>query len=151
MSESISGSCLCGAIKVKLNNSALNVGNCYCSDCQKSAGGPYQCNAMFDTSDVGLEDPKGYAKLYVVPKEQTLSGIEKQKWFCGNCGCALFTRPMSLKGEKSFIKTGILDTAPGFQGSSPLDQLKPTAEIFTKDRPSYVKAVDGADQFNTIP
>ncbi|KAG2223045.1 hypothetical protein INT45_008246 [Circinella minor] len=151
MSESLSGTCLCGSIKVKLNSTANHVGLCYCSDCQKSAGGPYQCNAMFNSSDVELEDPKGYVKLYVVPKEQTLSGIEKQKWFCGNCGSPLFVRPMSLNGEKSFIKTGILDTAPGFQGTSPLDQLKPTSEIFTKNRPSYVKPIDDAAQFNTVP
>ncbi|KAI7849796.1 Mss4-like protein [Circinella umbellata] len=146
MSTSLNGSCLCGSIKVKLNGAPIKAMLCHCVDCQKSAGGPYQSNAIFNTSNLELEDPKGYAKMYLVPKEQTGSGFEKQKWFCSNCGSPLFNRPMKYEGQKSVVKTGILDSAAGFEGS-PLDQLKPVSELYIKDRPSFVKAVDGAKQF----
>ncbi|KAI8144077.1 Mss4-like protein [Fennellomyces sp. T-0311] len=146
MAQVLTGSCLCGSIKVKLNGEPIKAMTCHCVDCQKSAGGPFQSNAIYNTSAVELEDPNNYAKLYIVPKTQTGSGYEKQKWFCGNCGSPLFNRPMKYEGQKSVVKTGILDAPAGFQGSA-LDQLKPVSELYVKDRASYVHPVDGAKQW----
>lgn len=111
------GSCLCGSVTVALDGSPLKTMSCHCTDCQKSSGGPYQTNAMYESSSVTVNDPEEFVKVYVVPKETTGSGVEKQKWFCGNCGCTLFTRPMKYNGEKSVVKTGILDTPAGYTGS----------------------------------
>ncbi|KAH8548835.1 Mss4-like protein [Umbelopsis sp. PMI_123] len=111
------GSCLCGFVNIALYGSPLKTMSCHCTDCQKSSGGPYQTNAMYASTSVSVDDPNQFVKVFIVPSGKTGSGVEKQKWFCGNCGCTLFTRPMKYNGEKSVVKTGILDTPPGFNGS----------------------------------
>lgn len=40
--ESISGACLCGNVTFKLSGNPDKVLACYCTDCQKNAGGLYQ-------------------------------------------------------------------------------------------------------------
>jgi hypothetical protein len=110
------GSCLCESVKLTLHGAPVKAMACHCVDCQKSGGGPFQTNALYNTSDVEIVDTQGYCKKYVVPKEKVGSGVEKQKWFCANCGCTLFTRPMKYNGEKSVVKTGILDAPAGFHG-----------------------------------
>ncbi|GAB5590704.1 hypothetical protein Unana1_05604 [Umbelopsis nana] len=102
---------------------------------------------MYSSSSVSVNDSEKFVKVYIVPKQKTGSGVEKQKWFCGNCGCTLFTRPMKYNGEKSVVKTGILDTPAGYTVLS-LDLLKPASELYVKDRASFVHPIEGAKQFN---
>lgn len=115
--STLNASCLCGCIKITLTGIPIKCMTCHCIDCQKNAGGPYQTNAMFPTSAVNVSDPHGYAKVYTVPGSQVGSGFEKRKWFCGNCGCTLFTRPMKFKGQKTVFKTGLLDASSPEGGS----------------------------------
>ncbi|KAL1935399.1 hypothetical protein VTP01DRAFT_4539 [Rhizomucor pusillus] len=144
--STLNASCLCGCIKITLTGNPIKCMTCHCIDCQKNAGGPYQTNAMFPTSAVNVSDPHGYAKVYTVPGSQVGSGFEKRKWFCGNCGCTLFTRPMKFKGQKTVFKTGLLD-ASSPEGGSGLELLAPTSELYTKDRAYFVKPIEGAAQF----
>lgn len=109
-------SCLCKGVKLTLKGAPIKAMTCHCVDCQKSGGAPYQSNAIFNTSQLELDDPNNYAKMYLISGSQTGSGVEKQKWFCGNCGCGLYNRPMKYNGEKSVVKTGILDGPNGSSG-----------------------------------
>ncbi|KAF8537534.1 Mss4-like protein [Trichophaea hybrida] len=110
MSSPITGTCLCGLITftIAAGVTPLKRMACYCRDCQKNAGGPYQTNAMFNTSEITITDPESHLKIYTITKG-TMSGLPKEKGFCGNCGCTLFTKPGHHKGEMTVIKTGILD------------------------------------------
>lgn len=107
--EKFNGSCQCGSIKVVLTGRPIKAMSCHCVDCQKSASGPYQTCALYPTSAVELIDPESNIKKYIVPKEQVGSGVEKEKWFCGVCGAPIYNRPMKHNGEKTVIKTGILE------------------------------------------
>lgn len=108
-SAPITGSCLCRSISLTLPTTApVKAMTCYCVDCRKNAGGPYQTNAMFPTSSVTVNDARNTLKCYTIT-EGTFTGYPKEKWFCGECGCTLFTKPGHYKGEMLVVKTGVLD------------------------------------------
>ena len=117
----VTGSCLCGALKLTISPpptadtvSPQIKAACYCLDCRKGSGGPQQTNAVFNTEDVTLHDPQSKAKTYIVTR--TASGKPKDKVFCGECGCTMFTRPMAHEGRATIVKIGIIDgfVAPVF-------------------------------------
>lgn len=103
------GTCLCGAITLTIPAAAvpLKSMSCYCTHCAKNAGGPYQTNAMFATTDISVSDPQGQLRTYSIL--DTFSGKPKEKAFCGTCGCTFYTRPGHHEGKMTVVKTGILD------------------------------------------
>ena len=110
MSAPITGTCICGAIVLTIAAGAAPVKlmSCYCSDCQKNAGGPLQTNALFAAADVSLADPLGVLTVFSIT-EGTASGLPKGKAFCGRCGCTFYTQPGHHNGAMVVVKTGILD------------------------------------------
>ncbi|CAO3615964.1 unnamed protein product [Mucor fragilis] len=137
------GTCICKSIQITLQGEPVKAMACHCIDCQKSAGGPFQTCAMYDTQNMTVSDPSNNLKKYVFPKEAAESGYEKHKFFCGVCGTHLFNQPMKHNGERSVIKTGFLDSADG----PGVNLFKPEGEVFTKDRASFLDPIDGTKQF----
>ncbi|KAL1930768.1 hypothetical protein VTP01DRAFT_10930 [Rhizomucor pusillus] len=58
----------------------------------------------------------------------------------------MFVRLMIYNGEKTIVKTGILDAPEGDPG---LKALTLTFEIFTKYRASFVKPLDDVKQYHS--
>ncbi|EEP76551.1 conserved hypothetical protein [Uncinocarpus reesii 1704] len=79
MAESVSsGACLCEAIKYEVRGEPEKLMACYCTDCQKNAGGPFQTLAKFDKKQVSLRTEEGVEPAtWVVQK--TTSGFVKHK------------------------------------------------------------------------
>ena len=107
------GACICKSIHITLQGEPVKAVACHCIDCQKSAGGPFQTCAFYDTRNMTVSDPSNNLKNYVFPKETVVSGNEKHKFFCGVCGTHLYNQSMKHNGEMSVIKTGFLDSADG--------------------------------------
>ena len=101
------GSCLCDGVQYTLSGAPENVIVCYCIDCAKNAGAPYQIIARFVKSNVNIVEGEDLLQTWVVLK--TTSGVEKHKVFCKRCGCTLWTNPMVLKGQKFMIRTSLVD------------------------------------------
>ena len=109
----VTGSCLCGALKLTISQPPTNAGAdtvnpqtkivCYCMDCRKGSGG---ANALFSTEEVTLHDPQSKAKTYTAG---TASGTTKDTVFCGECGCTMFMRPMAHEGRATIVKTGVIE------------------------------------------
>lgn len=78
-----SGSCICGAITVKLNGDPQKVGYCFCKTCSSMSGCIGQYAALFDSSAVEIFDPKGQEGTYA--DNNTASGKPHNYHFCGNC------------------------------------------------------------------
>ncbi len=122
------GRCLCGGIRYTLTRWPRRVIQCYCSDCQKSGGSDYQIvryarprqalwssssltapqMAEYRTEDVVVEDPLSNWKIYTI-KDGTRSGQPKEKHFCGNCGCVLWTVAMRDGGHLRLVRTSLVD------------------------------------------
>ncbi|KAH8145190.1 uncharacterized protein LAJ45_10750 [Morchella importuna] len=131
--------CLCGGIKLTFEEDAEpEVNYCYCKHCSAGAGGLYQLNFAFNETAVTIEDPQKLMAVYIITGCE--SGKPKPKYFCGKCGCTMFTKPEALPG-KMFVKGSLVEGG--------CQNFKPTAELFIKYRPSFVVPVEGAAQLES--
>ncbi|PVH83484.1 hypothetical protein DL98DRAFT_585380 [Cadophora sp. DSE1049] len=138
--QPINGTCLCEGIQFAITGSPEKVFVCYCTDCSKGAGGPCQMMAKFSKNSMHVSKGQDLTKTWIV--KETTSGKEKHKVFCSQCGCTLWTIPMSHAGEKIIVRTSLL----GDQFYS----LRPSAEFFAKLRPSFLRSIEGAKPFETM-
>lgn len=123
------GACLCGGITYVLTRRPRRVIECHCSHCQAD-GGHCQIMAEYRTEEVVVQDPLGFWKIYTI-REGTLSGQPKEKHFCGNCGCTLWTVAMRDKGELRMVRTSLVENGL---------QLFPPTEVRFKRKTAEEKA-----------
>ncbi|BAE58651.1 DUF636 domain protein [Aspergillus flavus] len=130
----LAGSCMCGAIAYTSDSEPLVKALCHCVDCQKWTGGPFTSNVIVPRDSFKVT--KGEPSFYDVTGA---SGKNNRHFFCGKCGSSLFTE-LELMADKTVIKAGTLD------GGEANLRNKVDVEFYTKDRVSYLCAVQGAKQ-----
>ncbi|KFA56279.1 hypothetical protein S40293_00028 [Stachybotrys chartarum IBT 40293] len=131
-----SGRCLCGSVQFVITSEPAAVMSCYCEHCSKGAGGTNQIIAKFTHEDVRISAQDGSIQDYIL--SETASGAPKTKSFCGTCGCTLWTVPQSATGKFLIVRTSLIDG--GFD-------LRPSSEIFVKNRPKWTNRLEGVPQF----
>jgi len=128
---------MCGGVSFTISSLPSQVGNCYCRDCQRNAGGPYQTYAVCPADTMTIVDAEGLATLWQI--RDTTSGIPKEKYFCSRCGCTLWTVVLASGRDRRCVRVSLIEDG--------LEKLKPTVELFTKNRPSGLPAMPNATQF----
>jgi len=99
---SVTGSCLCGAIRYASSAQPALTAFCHCRSCQKAGGGGYSVNVVVPSSSLEVEGvPQTYRTLGA-------SGSAVVRRFCGQCGSPLFTDAASF-AELTFVKGASLD------------------------------------------
>lgn len=75
------------------------------------------------------------------------SGKSITSSFCGDCGTTMWRHGDSFGGREGMrlIKAGILDDVNVING------IKPGAELFAPERISWVAALEGAGQLDSMP
>lgn len=111
--ERLSGGCLCGDVRFVASGQPYRVGLCHCLDCRKHSGALFHASAIFPLEAVSMT---GETRAY------------GDRHFCPRCGSSVFLRN---GGDEIEITLGSLD-AP--------DQLKPTYELWTIRRESWLPA-----------
>ena len=115
----VTGGCLCGALRFAAEGGPYRVGICHCLDCRKHHGAPFHASAIFPADAV------------------TIAGEFRtfgDRSFCPACGSPVFAQI----GDEVGINLGALD-APS--------QFRPTYELWTIRRESWLPPVEGARQF----
>ena len=102
----MTGSCLCRAIRYEVSVPIAELRACHCKDCQKSSGAGGSVNAMIPTS--GFRITQGTPKRYSVTAD---SGRTLHRFFCGECGSPLFSR-REIVPETTSLRIGTLDNPP---------------------------------------
>jgi hypothetical protein len=101
----LTGGCNCGAVRFEVSEPLLGANYCHCRRCQRRTG--------------AAASPNGYpapGSFRIVQGEDSLrawkpdTGMEK--WFCGECGSALFSRPPG-SADVAGIRLGAFDGDPG--------------------------------------
>ena len=118
-SAQVTGGCLCGAVRVTATGQPYRVGLCHCLDCRKHHGALFHASAIFPEAAV------------------TVTGETHQfrgRHFCPICGSPVFGR----SGDEVEVNLGALD-AP--------DQFRPTYELWTTRRESWLPPVPGLRQY----
>ena len=91
----ITGGCLCGAVRVEARGDPLRVGICHCLDCRKHHGALFYAAAIFPAD-----------KLTIHGEPSVFRG----RAFCPTCGGSVFAR----SGDEVEVHLGTLD-APDHQ------------------------------------
>lgn len=115
MTDTLSGGCLCGAVRFTAKPKNHEFGVCHCGMCRRWAGGPFfamECN------DVRVAD------------EASLGSYRSSEWaercFCKRCGSVLFYR---LVGKDFYaVSAEAFDDRSGFALVS---------QIFIDEKPAY--------------
>jgi|JI10StandDraft_1071094.scaffolds.fasta_scaffold1512871_1 hypothetical protein len=148
--NSLTGGCMCGAVRYSINSAPEFVIQCFCRDCQLATGTGH-------TTVVGVLDEN--FRVDGAPKTYTTTGDTGGKvvrHFCGTCGSRLFTSG-DLPGPLRMVQSGTLDDPnrvtpqaavylgkaahwdkvdpdlPQFEGMYPLEQ--PPQEVGIKPAP----------------
>src|SRR3954470_23624946 len=80
---SVSGGCLCGAVRFSVTSSPRSVHFCHCSMCRRATGGAFAILAWFKAKDLTWSAAR--------PLVRRSSHIAERA-FCGACGTPLFLR-----------------------------------------------------------
>ncbi|WP_127143437.1 GFA family protein [Pelagibacterium montanilacus] len=108
--NTLTGGCLCGAVRIEARGEPYRVGLCHCMDCRKHHGAVFYAAAIFPDSAVSIT---GDTAEY------------KGRHFCPSCGSSVFAR----SGDEIEVHLGSLDN-PG--------QLVPTYENWTIRREPWL-------------
>jgi hypothetical protein len=104
MSLPLTGGCNCGAVRFEVTEPLLSATYCHCTRCQRRTGTAASANARVEPGSFRVVE--GEARLRAWKPE---SGA--QKWFCGDCGSALFSRSPSDPDQVG-VRLGAFDSDP---------------------------------------
>ncbi|MAC77843.1 MAG: aldehyde-activating protein [Rhodobacteraceae bacterium] len=104
MTETNTGSCLCGAVTYRIEGSFSAFYLCHCSRCRKVTGSAHASNLFAFDADFTWLSGEDMVRTYALP--ETRFG----KAFCGTCGSAL--PRVAPDGSRVSIPAGSLDTEP---------------------------------------
>ncbi|MFL5875985.1 MAG: GFA family protein [Solirubrobacteraceae bacterium] len=106
----LTGGCNCGAVRYEVTAPLLRASYCHCKRCQRRSGASASANAH--PAEGAFRVVQGAEKLRMWQPE---GGGEK--WFCGECGSAMFGRNPS-HAEPIGIRMGSFDSGPGIRPSA---------------------------------
>nr|WP_246226495.1 GFA family protein [Pseudomonas atagonensis] len=110
---------MCGDVRIEATGRPYRIGLCHCMDCRKHHGALFHGSAIFPENAV---------------KVSGTTGEYNGRHFCPRCGSPVFAR----SGDEVEVNLGSLD-AP--------DQLKPTYELWTVRRESWLPAFESLRRF----
>ena len=103
MIQTVTGGCLCGAIRYEVTGDIGAAGYCHCADCRRVSGSAFGVSVRVAAAAFHIISgtPRSFTKAGD-------SGRPVARHFCGDCGSPLFTLP-PLHPDVVFIKAGSLD------------------------------------------
>jgi hypothetical protein len=117
----ITGGCLCGAVRYTVDVEARATRVCWCRDCQYLAAGSATVNLVFEASAVTLTGPlRDYSSL-------ADSGNRMHRQFCERCGTPV-TSAAEARPHLLILRAGTLDDP---------ELAKPSLTIWTDSAPSW--------------
>ena len=105
ITETITGGCLCGAVRYEASEPPSEGGICHCRVCQRTSGSAFEALAMFPQTVFRFT--KGEPKRY-------RSSSIMEKCFCPHCGSTLTDRYLvpvstSMHPDMVWVHIGTLD------------------------------------------
>ncbi|KAI1074023.1 Mss4-like protein [Whalleya microplaca] len=133
------GSCLCGAIQLRIEGTPVRTNLCHCTSCQKSTGSIFASIAAYPLSQVTITaTPATALRTYADTSPE--SGAVLERAFCAVCGCRVAITPRG-RGVVA-VPTGVLDGGKA--------DLKPAVELFCRSREEWLGDL-GARRFEGMP
>lgn len=131
----MTGGCLCGAVRYTIEGDPLLSAVCHCRNCQKQAGSAM--SVLIGVRDTQMEIT-GTLTTYQDTGE---SGDPVYRRFCGTCGSPILSDLPSQQGMH-FVKAGTLDDVSG---------LDPKMHFWTASAQPWVRYTEDAVKFDKTP
>ena len=103
----LTGGCGCGAVRFEVTEPLRFASYCHCTRCQRRTGAGASANARVEPGS--FQVVQGEDRMRAWTPE---GGAEK--WFCGDCGSALFSRDPD-DATKVGVRLGAFDEDPGIR------------------------------------
>ena len=135
MAQTLTGGCLCGAVRYKVTGDQIFSGRCYCNDCRKTSGAGH--NAVFAVPEQAVTIT-GKLTDYTKPGG---SGQPMTRRFCPVCGSRIAGVGVVMPGMV-LITASTLDDPEKF-----VSQMS----VFTSRAPSWDRPPAGTPAFPEMP
>jgi len=132
--KTLSGSCLCGAVRYTASGEAQKFYHCHCSRCRKATGTGHASN-LFLKGTLTWDSGEDLVRTYKLPEAERFSNT-----FCSTCGGRV-PRFIEQYGMV-FIPAGSLDDEP---------DISPQAHIFMGSRASWSCHEEEVAEFDAYP
>ena len=109
MSAALTGGCNCGAVRFEITEPLVSARYCHCTRCQRRTGTAASASAAVAPGAFQIISGQDALKSWN-------PGDGAEKWFCGECGSAIFTRDPSDR-DKVGVRLGAIDGDPGVRPS----------------------------------
>lgn len=133
----LTGSCLCGAVRVRITAEPTISVNCHCLDCRKFFGAGHNTVAAFPADAVALE---GETRGFTVVGH---AGREVTRRFCPTCGGPVLGDGPGFPGAV-VIPLAILDPEDAHG-------VAPQLSVFTRSAAPWDPPAEGLPAFETMP
>ena len=121
----LTGGCMCGTVRWELSEPPIGSGICHCRRCQRRTGSASSYSAL--ALKANLEVVSGEASLDSYAPDEGW-----HKYFCGDCGSAIFTLNPD-QPELVGMRMGGFDDDPG---------VRPAFHQFTNYAPAWAPVAD---------
>jgi hypothetical protein len=131
----LTGACLCRAIRWHAAGPPALAGYCCCADCRRASGSGFIPFMGFAAADLTIT---GEARQFV---SASARGSDAVRNFCPTCSALVFGGIVGVDARHT-VYAGTLDDPTAFA---------PTIAIFTRDKPDWVVLPPGLTLFDTMP
>ena len=132
--DELTGRCLCGATRFRINGRVGAVGYCHCGQCRRASGTAFASNANVARANIeflsGLDDVTEYE-----------SSPGKFRAFCSRCGSPVYSRS-TADPDNLRIRLGLLDQDPG---------RRALAHLWVSSKAPWFEIADQLPQFPEGP
>lgn len=133
--QSLTGSCLCGALKYRVSGEPTKFYHCHCSRCRKSSGTGHASNLFIEKGSLEWDGDTSLIRRFKVPEAKRFT-----RTFCNTCGGPL-PREVPDYGFV-FVPAGTLNEEPN---------IRPQARIFQDSRTSWSCSTEPLPGFDNYP
>ena len=133
--STLTGSCLCGAVRYAVRKPFLRFAHCHCGRCRKATGTGHASNIYVDPANFEWIVGREYTKRFDLPTARSFSTT-----FCTECGAPLPHHTRS--GREIVIPAGSLDDPP---------EAMPQVRIFWDSRAPWSGSNDGVPTAGELP
>lgn len=135
MSDTVTGGCLCGAVRYAAQGEPRFAGYCFCNDCRRQSGGGYIGFMGYDPSEITITGA-------VLTHSHKLSdGRVADRNHCAACWSLVFGGIIG-EADNHTIYAGSLDDPARF---------KPTIAINAREKAPWVVVPEGIAVFDRMP
>jgi hypothetical protein len=105
MTPTLTGGCNCGAVRFEIAGPLSGGRYCHCTRCQRRTGAAASANAVVAPGAFHILQGEEALKAWAPPDGH-------EKWFCSECGSAIFTRDPA-DHSRTAVRLGAIDGDPG--------------------------------------